>query len=271
MKHVVITGSTRGIGKGLAEQFLIRGWYVTLNGTKAESLALVLPLLKGAYPGRVQGVAGRTEEIGDMKNLYQQAVAGFGPVDIWINNAGIDQERELFIACDLDKIRNLIAVNIMGVMNGTQVALKEMLAQGYGAIYNMEGFGSDDRMMKKMSVYGTSKRAITYFTQSLAKECKGTPVKIGRLAPGIVVTDLMLRGLPKDKKEAEKTKKVYNQLADTVEDVTQFLVERMIKNTKNDKHINWLTPSKIIGRILTARGKRKNFFAPYSSQNRMFL
>lgn len=260
MKHVVITGSTRGIGKGLAEQFLMKGWHVTLNGTTKESLALVLPLLQGTYPGKVQGFEGRTENLTDMEALYHKAVRGFGPVHIWINNAGIDQERELFVNCDLSKVCRLVDVNIMGVMNGSQVALKEMIKQGYGFIYNMEGFGSDGSVMKKMSIYGTSKRAVTYFTKALAKECEGTPIKVGRLSPGIVVTDFMLKGLPKEKAEADKMKKSYNLLADTVEDVTTFLVEGMLKNDKNNAHINWLTRTKVITRALTARAYRKDFF-----------
>lgn len=114
MKHIVITGSTRGIGRGLAEQFLLRGYKVTLNGTSKESLNNVLPLLEARYQGKVQGFIGRIENKQDMENLYEQAVKGFGEVDIWINNAGIDQERLCFIDYDLQKAEKVIKVNIMG-------------------------------------------------------------------------------------------------------------------------------------------------------------
>lgn len=145
-------------------------------------------------------------------------------------------------------------------MNGSQVALKAMKKQGHGFIYNMEGFGSDGRVMSKMSIYGTSKQAITYFTKALAKECEGTPVKVGRLSPGMVVTDFMMASMPEDRVEALKMQNVYNLFGDRVEDVTAFLVEGMLKNTKNNANINWLTNTKVLQRVITRRNKRINFF-----------
>ena len=260
MKHIVITGSTRGIGRGLAEQFLLRGHKVTINGTSNISVQKTLKELSEKYSGKVQGVKGNTTNYGDVEELYKKAVEGFGPVDIWINNAGIDQEWALFMDCDINEAYKVIDINIKGVMNGTQVAMKNMNKQGYGFIYNMEGYGSDGATMSKMSIYGTSKRAVSYFTQSVAKEAKGTNVKIGRLSPGMVMTDLLKNGMPNDAAEQAQFKKICNILADRVEDVTTFLVEGILANDKNGAIIKWLTKSKATLRFLTSKFNKRDLF-----------
>lgn len=260
MKHIVITGSTRGIGKGLAEQFLLRGHKVTINGTSNTSVQSSLKILEDKYKGMVQGFDGNVINYNDMDKLYKKSVEGFGPVDIWINNAGIDQEWETFINCDINEAFKVIDINLKGVMNGTQVAMKNMNKQGYGFIYNMEGYGSDGAIMSKMSIYGTSKRAISYFTQSVAKEAEGTNVKIGRLSPGMVMTDIIKNGIPKDEEEMIHFKKICNILADTVEDVTSFLVKEILENNKNNSIIKWLTKSKATLRFLTSKFNKRDLF-----------
>ena len=139
-----------------------------------------------------------------------------------------------------------------------------MSKQGHGAIYNIEGYGSNDAMMKGLSIYGTSKRAITYFTQALAKESEQlkTGVLVGRLSPGIMITDFITNALgDKGKIELpEKTKKVYNILGDYPDVVATFLVENMLKNTKNNAHIEWLTNGKAAWRFMTAGFNKRDFF-----------
>ncbi len=140
--------------------------------------------------------------------------------------------------CELDpvQISSVVDTNLKGVIFGTQVALRGMLAQGWGQIYNLEGFGSDDTMFEGLSVYGSTKRALRYFTESMAQEVDNEPVVIGSLSPGIVITDFLLDDLRKmDPEKLESIKPVYNALADTVETVTPFLVENVLKNEENGK------------------------------------
>jgi short-subunit dehydrogenase len=118
--------------------------------------------------------------------------------------------------------------------------------------------------MLGLSIYGTSKRAITYFTQALAKESeqRNTGVIIGRLSPGIMITDFITNALgDKGKIELpEKTKKVYNILGDYPDVVANFLVAEMIKNTKNNAHIEWLTNGKAAWRFMTSGFNKRDFF-----------
>ena len=112
-------------------------------------------------------------------------------------------------------------------------------------------------------MYGTSKRAVTHFTESLALECeeKKTGIIVGKLSPGIMITKFTTHSLVDNKIElSEKTKKVYNILGDTPETVGKFLVDRMVNNTNNNVKINWLTNRKAFLRFLTAGFNKRDFF-----------
>ncbi len=114
-----------------------------------------------------------------------------------------------------------------------------------------------------LNMYGTSKRAVTYFTESLAKESeeRKTGVIVGRLSPGIMITEFTTHSLVNDKIElSEKTKKVYNILGDTPQTVGKFLVDEMVKNKLNNVKINWLTNKKAFIRFLTAGFNKRSFF-----------
>ena len=139
-----------------------------------------------------------------------------------------------------------------------------MIKQKSGAIYNIEGYGSNDAVMLGLSIYGTSKRAITYFTEALAKEneVKQTGIIVGKLSPGIMITDFIVNAVGDKEKItlSEKTKKVYNILGDYPDVVANFLVNGMIKNTKNNAKIEWLTNRKAAWRFMTSAFNKRDFF-----------
>ncbi len=249
--HIVITGSTRGLGQGLAVEFLNQGHDVLINGRDSKRVEEVKKSLDKRYPSnRILAYSCDVVDFSEVEKMYQYALTEFGSVDIWINNAGMDQNREHVWDYDPEHMNTIIDVNIKGVLNGTRVASERMKESG-GFIYNMEGYGSNDMMSDKMSIYGMTKRAVTYFTLSAAKEVKDSQVKICLLSPGMVVTDLLLGSLPKDSEKREKSIRIFNILADTVADVATFLVDRIIKNKKNGVRIAWLTKTRITGRFLS--------------------
>ena len=253
MEHVLITGSTRGIGFGLAQRFIEAGLRVTINGTTQNGVQEALNKLTSIYPNaRVQGYVCNVSDYSEVEELWGKAVKQFGNIDLWINNAGIDQPRKLVWEMNETEISKIVDINIKGVMNGSIVAFSKMLLQGGGQIFNMEGFGSDGMMMKKMTLYGTTKRAVQYFTHSLAKEASKTTVKVGTLSPGMVLTDILLNSLKSNQEDVDSNKRVFNILADKVEIVTPFLCNKMLNNTKNNAHIKWLTKRKVMARFLMA-------------------
>jgi len=246
MKSAVITGSTKGIGLGMAREFLKKGCGVAISARNAERLDRQVKQLGEEFGrDRVAGSPCDVTVVSQVRTLWETAQQHFGTVDIWVNNAGITNPTKLLWEQDTADIAPVISTNITGVIYGSLVALQGMQGQGGGQIYNMEGFGSGDMMRPGMTVYGTTKRATRYFTESLAEEAKGTPVLIGTLGPGMVVTDFMLDDLRQmPEQQREQTRTIYNILADRVETVTPFLVEEILKNNEPGAKIDWLTPEK---------------------------
>lgn len=246
MKTIVITGSTRGIGHGLALEFLKLGCRVMISGRKKDQVDAVVAAFAESY-GK-EKIAGQPCEItshDQIKALWDAAVKAFGTVDIWINNAGVTHPTLNVMELDTQSIKNVIDTNITGLIYANQVAVRGMTAQGHGFIYNMEGHGSHDEFLAGLSVYGATKRAVTYFTNSLLMEIDGETVKAGLLSPGIVMTDLIIdemRKLPPERFETAKI--VYNCLADTVETVTPWLAEHILANEESGKEIAWLDTEK---------------------------
>ena len=255
--NIVITGGTRGIGFALAKQFLLLNNSVVVSGTNMGSVNKALENLKSE---NVFGHNCRVENYEEVEELYTFAKQKMGEIDIWINNAGINQPKKFFHEMCIEDYKKVINVDIVGLMNGTSVALSKMRKQGHGFIYNMEGLGSDGRIMSGSIVYGMTKRAVRYFTLGVAKENEKSGVKIGRLSPGMVLTDFLLKGLEDDTPKNVSTKKVFNILADKPEVVTAFLSKKIMKNTKNNAYIAWLTTPKIIFRFLFAVRRKNKFF-----------
>lgn len=249
MKNIVITGSSRGIGYGLAREFLKAGHRVMISGRNGTTLEQARNRLRSETGSvHIDATVADVTSTADIRKLWDLAARN-GKVDIWINNAGVGQDTSLFIEMDEQMIRDIIDTNIKGLMLSCRVVVAQMSAQGSGAIYNMEGFGSDGRKMARMSAYGTSKNAVHYFTKVLAMETKEFPVLVGSISPGMVVTSMLTDPVKADKKVNREAVKVFHVLADTVETVTPFLVRKMISNRKHGASVRWLNPLKITGRF----------------------
>ena len=183
----------------------------------------------------------------------------WGAIDVWINNAGQNAPHTFSWETGKTYTENVIKTNIIGMIYGSQIAAAGMIKQGYGAIYSMEGLGSNDMIQLKTILYGTTKRALTYFMKGLAKELEGTGVIAGRLSPGMMLTDFITKTPDGDKSEVisdEKFKKIFNLMADKPETVAKFFVPKMLSNTKNDVQFAWLTNRKAAWRFMTAGFRR---------------
>lgn len=256
---VVITGGTRGIGLGLAKRFLEKGCRVTICGTSAEGVGKALEEL-AAYRENIRGTVADVGERSEVESLLETALESFGPVDIWVNNAGISHETAKLWELNQEIIQKVLRTNILGVVNGTVVPFLAMKKRGSGKIFNMEGLGSDGFILDGMSVYGMSKNALRYFTRAFASEAGKSPVQVGTLSPGMVMTDLLLETLRDDSPEARKKRKFYNIMADDVDTVTAFLCERMLASNARSPRIEWLTRPKILSRMLLAPFRKRDFF-----------
>ena len=265
-KTVVITGSSRGLGYEMAKKFYLSGWNVVINGLNPERLQSSLNnLRKLESKSRVESYVGNVSTEKDIQGLVDFTVKTFQNIDIWINNAGINQPPKPIWELNEKEIDSILNTNLKGTIIGTRLATIQMQKQPNGGyIYNMEGFGSNDYMKLGYNMYGTSKRALTYFTQAYAKELeeKNSKVKIGRLSPGVVITDFLVKPLGGEKEIqlTEKEKNFYNIVGEYPDVVAEYLVNSMISNTTNNAHIEYLTKSYISWRFLTSWFYKRDFF-----------
>jgi NAD(P)-dependent dehydrogenase (short-subunit alcohol dehydrogenase family) len=259
-KNIVITGSTRGIGYGLADAFLARGCQVMLSGRQQAVVDQAVSGLAQKYGAdRAAGQACDVSDYTQVQALWDAAVRRFGGIDIWINNAGVANVLTPFWELDPQQMETVVRTNILGAMYGCSVALREMLKKGGGAVYNLEGFGSrSGRKLPGLTLYGTTKAATAFLDDSLVEELKDTPIIFGSISPGMVVTDMLLNQRKgNDPADWERSRRVFNILADRVETVTPWLVEQILANHTPGKKINWLTSAKATWRFLSASFQKR--------------
>jgi len=258
---VVVTGATRGIGLGLARELLARGARVVICGRSQESVDKALATL-GAH-NRATGIPADVSSREDVQRLWDHAIATHGRCDQWVNNAGMSVVRKPLDEVPAEAAKAIVDTNLVGVINGTAVALAGMKEQGSGVIWNMEGFGSNGMKAKNLSLYGATKRAVTYFTESMAKDTEDSPVSVCFLSPGIVLTDLLVDDYEGQPEELEKAKKFFNILGDRVETVTPFLAAGILEPHKSGDRVAWLTRVKAGVRFFDAFviRKKRDIFA----------
>ena len=223
--HIFITGGTRGIGLGLVKQFLKHGHRVSYTGTSDASIQKNIKALKGDFFPLICDIRSKSQ----LKTAVIEAKEQFGNIDIWINNAGVDQDREYIHELSDIEIKRVIDINVTGTLLGTSVALEEMINQGYGTVYNFEGLGSNNMVIPQTIIYGSSKRLVRYFSKAANKEMKKlkqTEIKVGTMQPGMVFTELLTRNLGED------GMKVARIIGNEVDEVTEFLVNKALKGKR---------------------------------------
>ena len=262
MKNVVITGSTRGIGFGMADSFLDRGCSVIISGRTEVNVERATETLRQNHPAELMfGYPCDVRDPGQLEALWREVKSRYGQVDIWINNAGISGPQQMIKESSAAQAKETVDTNLLGVIYGSQVALRGMMQQGYGSIYNMEGMGSDGRMHAGLILYGMSKYGVSYFTRGLIKETTGGPLIVGSLRPGMVITDFITSQYKDRPGDWDRAKRIFNIIADRVETVTPWLVDRILENKKHGAQISWASRGKMIFRFLTAPIMKRNLFA----------
>jgi NAD(P)-dependent dehydrogenase (short-subunit alcohol dehydrogenase family) len=261
MKKVVITGSTSGIGLGLAGAFLERGCSVAVSGHSQVNIDKARSTLAGKdEESRLLFYLCEVSHYEEVQGLWNAARAKFGSVDIWINNAGAGHPQTQIGDYSKETIDRVVAANVTGALYGMNVALKGMKEQGHGSIYNMEGLGSSGPVINGLALYASTKSALAYLTTAAAREVEGTGIIVGGLRPGMMNTKLIhgqYEGHPEEWKRAER---IFNILSDRVETVAPWLADRVLANKKNGARIQWLTRSKVMMRFLESPFRKRKVF-----------
>ncbi len=185
----VITGSTKGIGRAIAREFVREGARVVITSSRRENVdAAVREFPDGSVFGHVCDVS----SYASVEALVEAAVRRFGALDCFINNAGISDP--FTSVCDSDPAAwgRVIDTNLKGTYNGSRAAASYFLSSGRrGKIINMAGSGTDKGSNTPfISAYGSTKAAIARFTYAMAEEYRKTDLSIMLLHPGLVRTEI---------------------------------------------------------------------------------
>jgi len=264
MNTVVITGSARGLGLEMAKCFRNKNFNVVISDILKKDLENAKKeLLKVKGLGDIDYFVCDITRENDISNLINNVKKKYGIIDFWINNAGVNQPNKMIWELNNAEVDKMLEIDLKGTIMASKMIAKVMIEQNCGSIYNVEGHGSNDALIPGLSVYGTAKRGVTYFTMALAKEMESIKVDVivGRLSPGIMITDFLVNSFRNKKMElSKKNKKVYNILGDYPDVVAKYLVNRMINNTDNNVKINWLTNRKAVLKFMRAVFNKRDFF-----------
>lgn len=260
MKTIVITGSTRGIGFALAREFLRRGCNVVISGRKDESVKMAVEKLTQEFLAmQVTGFVCDVTKYEQHQNLWDQTCKKFGAIDIWVNNAGISNAQSKPWELTAKEIKSVVETNTLGELYGTKVAMQGFIKQGYGALYNVEGMGANGKNnnVKGLSIYGMTKAGLHYFNMCLAQEVDNPGIITGSLQPGMVLTDMVLGQYTGKPEEWEKVKGILGVIANPLEEVAPWLVEKMLTNQKKGAHIAFGSTLRMLKKFALMPFKRK--------------
>jgi NAD(P)-dependent dehydrogenase (short-subunit alcohol dehydrogenase family) len=208
-KVIVITGSTRGIGRAVAEACAREGGNIVVSSRSDKAVKeAVTSLVKEGFTAT--GIVADVSRESDIKNLVDHAIKTFGKIDVWINNAGLSGGYRMLYDVGEDEICDIVNANLTGTLQACRLVIPYFM-ENKGIIINMSGKGGRGDASPYMTVYAATKAAVTSLTKSLAKEYKRFPVSIHCVFPGMVETDFY------------KDLKVSSNLAHTIKDISVAL------------------------------------------------
>jgi len=259
-KTALVTGSSRGIGRALAQALLDRGIQVYVSSSDGEQARRTARELRQDR-ARAEGGPCDVTRADAVQAAWDDARARLGEVDIWINNAGLALGGGLVDMPDED-VRRMLDINLMGLVHGCRTAIRGWREAGRpGALYNMLGAGSDGTLMPFMNGYATTKSAASYLTRSLAEEVKGGDIVVAGLSPGLVITEGFLREHAKMDANAARARRDWvNLIADHPETIGRWAARIVDENPHNGRIFTWLTPRKIRDR---RKGRPRDILSRY--------
>ena len=191
----IVTGSTSGIGKKIAELFLREGAKVTICSRNKEKVTKTLTEFKEEFGDSVIGVTCDVSDPVALKALVDKTIETFGSIRILVANAGFNLIYGPFEHFALEKVNSVanavIGTNLIGLIDSVAAVLPQMKKQGYGRIITLAGGGAD-RPLEHMTIYSASKGGVLAFSKCLAKEFSQSDddLKINIFLPGMIDTNL---------------------------------------------------------------------------------
>ena len=187
-KVAIITGASRGIGKGIAEKFIEQGAIVVFTYASSEEKARALEAELSAKGGVAKGYKSDAANYEAAHALIDEVVKEFGTVDILVNNAGITRDN-LLMRMSEEQWDEIMQVNLKSVFNLTKAAIKPMLKAKSGSIINMSSVVGVKGNAGQAN-YAASKAGIIGFTKSVAAELGSRNIRCNAIAPGFIETEM---------------------------------------------------------------------------------
>lgn len=211
----IVTGGTRGIGKGIVRRFAALGAKVVVIGTNGETALQAAQELEREF-GTETGSFGC--DVSDAKQVDQTldaVVERFGRIDVLVNNAGIARDNLILRMSD-EEWDEVLSVNLKGMFHTTRKAVRQMLRQRSGSIVNITSVVGLTGNAGQ-SNYCAAKAGAIGFTKAVAKEFAAKGIRVNAVAPGFIST-AMTEGLPEKMKE-ELSRLIPMKRLGTAEDV----------------------------------------------------
>ncbi len=187
-KTVLITGSSRGIGRATAVTFAQNGYNVAVNYNKSSEVAEKLCYELKQYGVKAKAFQADVAEKSAVNEMVKQIEANFGKVSVLVNNAGI-AEQALFSDISEEMWDRMFDVNVKGAYNCTQAVLPHMIHNKYGRIINISSIWGISGASCEVH-YSASKSALIGFTKALAKEVGLSGITVNCVAPGVISTEM---------------------------------------------------------------------------------
>lgn len=224
-KAIVVTGAGRGLGESYALHAAQAGAAVVVNDVEVELAEWVAANIR-AYGGRALASGHSVTDPDQAADLVAACVSEFGVIDGLVNNAGVNHEALPWDE-DADAVRELVEVNVLGVMYTGIAAMRRMREQGYGAIVNACSGASFGQ--RKLSTYAASKGAVASLTYSWALDAECAGIRVNAVCPlahtrMIWKSERSLRNCPPSKTPAKIAPLVLYLLSDRADGITGQLV-----------------------------------------------
>lgn len=187
-KTAVITGASRGIGKGIALCFAQHGANIAFSYLSSDEKARVLETELEAFGIKAKGFKSDASDFASAQKLADQVMESFGSIDVLVNNAGITKDTLLMRMTEEDFDR-VMEINLKSIFNLTKAVLRPMLKQRSGSIINMSSVVGVKGNAGQAN-YSASKAGIIGFTKSTALELGSRNIRCNAIAPGFIETEM---------------------------------------------------------------------------------
>tara|TARA_B100001287_G_scaffold181434_1_gene152974 strand:+ start:1001 stop:1747 length:747 start_codon:yes stop_codon:yes gene_type:complete len=187
-KVAVITGASRGIGKGIAKKFALNGASIAFTFVSSEQKAKEFENELKNLGVNAKGYKSNAGDFNDAQSLIDQIIKDFGQIDILINNAGITKDG-LLMRMSEENWDDIMEINLKSVFNLTKASLRTFLKQKSGSIINMSSIVGVQGNAGQ-SNYAASKAGIIGFTKSIAQEIGSRNIRCNAIAPGFIATEM---------------------------------------------------------------------------------